>query len=128
MTPLSSEKPSFNRPPKPCHNCRRRRLRCDRSLPSCHKCSSKNEACLGYGSLLRWANAVAIRGKPQGQILCQKPDRQCNETQHGHFRTRDSYLGTTNMIENWSVKFSLVDPLLQDLGHRHRLYINHCES
>ncbi|KXX82506.1 Acriflavine sensitivity control protein acr-2 [Madurella mycetomatis] len=48
---------------KACYNCRRRRLRCDRSRPFCHKCSSSGEECLGYGTVLRWANAPAIRGK-----------------------------------------------------------------
>ncbi|KAK4184970.1 putative acriflavine sensitivity control protein acr-2 [Podospora australis] len=48
---------------KPCHNCRRRRLRCDRSRPFCHKCSVNGEECLGYGTVLRWANAPAVRGR-----------------------------------------------------------------
>ncbi|KAK5655334.1 hypothetical protein OQA88_5901 [Cercophora sp. LCS_1] len=46
-----------------CHNCRQRRLRCDRSLPSCLKCTATGQECLGYGTLLRWANAPALRGK-----------------------------------------------------------------
>ncbi|ROT43772.1 hypothetical protein SODALDRAFT_320156 [Sodiomyces alkalinus F11] len=51
-------------PTKPCHNCRRRRLRCDRSYPSCHKCSSTGQDCLGYGKLFRWAvQPVSVRGK-----------------------------------------------------------------
>ncbi|KAK4196412.1 fungal-specific transcription factor domain-containing protein [Triangularia verruculosa] len=48
---------------KACHNCRRRRLRCDRSVPSCHKCSLNGEECLGYGTFFRWANAPAVRGR-----------------------------------------------------------------
>ncbi|KAL2759331.1 hypothetical protein ACRALDRAFT_1060596 [Sodiomyces alcalophilus JCM 7366] len=51
-------------PTKPCHNCRRRRLRCDRSFPSCYKCSSTGQDCLGYGKLFRWAaQSVTPRGK-----------------------------------------------------------------
>ncbi|SPN96625.1 related to fungal transcriptional regulatory protein [Cephalotrichum gorgonifer] len=38
----------------PCHNCRRRRLRCDRSRPSCNKCSSLGRECLGYDKLFVW--------------------------------------------------------------------------
>lgn len=38
----------------PCHNCRRRRLRCDRSRPSCNKCSSSGRECLGYDKLFVW--------------------------------------------------------------------------
>lgn len=39
----------------PCHNCRRRRLRCDRSRPSCNKCSASGRECLGYDKLFVWA-------------------------------------------------------------------------
>lgn len=39
---------------KPCHNCRRRRLRCDRSWPSCHKCAVSGQECLGYGKVFVW--------------------------------------------------------------------------
>ena len=38
----------------PCHNCRRRRLRCDRSRPSCNKCSASGRECLGYDKLFVW--------------------------------------------------------------------------
>ncbi|CAH0050242.1 unnamed protein product [Clonostachys solani] len=39
---------------KPCHNCRRRRLRCDRSWPTCHKCAVSGQECLGYGKVFVW--------------------------------------------------------------------------
>ncbi|KAF4981456.1 hypothetical protein FZEAL_2744 [Fusarium zealandicum] len=52
---------------KPCHNCRRRRLRCDRLVPHCAKCDAKGVECLGYGQLLQWTGAVASRGKLAGQ-------------------------------------------------------------
>ncbi|KAK4177807.1 putative acriflavine sensitivity control protein acr-2 [Triangularia setosa] len=54
--------PSTGAQQKACHNCRRRRLRCDKSVPSCHKCSVNGEECLGYGTFFRWANAPAVRG------------------------------------------------------------------
>ncbi|KAK1993440.1 hypothetical protein LX36DRAFT_252051 [Colletotrichum falcatum] len=53
----------LNAPTKPCHNCRRRRLRCDRSYPHCHKCTTAGQDCLGYGKLFRWTEGVASRGK-----------------------------------------------------------------
>lgn len=40
---------------KACYNCHRKRLRCDKSLPACLKCSINGEECLGYGIVLRWA-------------------------------------------------------------------------
>jgi hypothetical protein len=52
---------------KACHNCRRKRLRCDRGYPYCHKCLTAGRECLGYGNLLRWTGAVASRGKLAGQ-------------------------------------------------------------
>lgn len=54
-------------PTKPCHNCRRQRLRCDRSYPHCNKCITAGKECLGYGKLFRWTGAVASRGKLAGR-------------------------------------------------------------
>ncbi|KJK79907.1 hypothetical protein H634G_04146 [Metarhizium anisopliae BRIP 53293] len=33
----------------PCHTCRRQRLRCDATKPSCNKCLARGVECLGYG-------------------------------------------------------------------------------
>ncbi|PTB64727.1 hypothetical protein BBK36DRAFT_1123192 [Trichoderma citrinoviride] len=54
-------------PTKPCHNCRRQRLRCDRSYPHCNKCAAAGKECLGYGKLFRWTGAIASRGKLAGR-------------------------------------------------------------
>ncbi|KAM3506473.1 hypothetical protein MY10362_002339 [Beauveria mimosiformis] len=48
---------------KPCHNCRRRRLRCDRSWPTCHKCTSTGQECLGYGKVYVWTEGIDAQGK-----------------------------------------------------------------
>lgn len=32
-----------------CHNCRKRRIRCDSTQPACKKCAVKGLECLGYG-------------------------------------------------------------------------------
>ena len=32
-----------------CHNCRKRRIRCDSALPTCKKCARKGIDCPGYG-------------------------------------------------------------------------------
>lgn len=47
---------------KPCHNCRRRRLRCDRSWPTCHKCAVSGQECLGYGRVFVWTQANDTHG------------------------------------------------------------------
>lgn len=53
-------------PRKACHNCRRQRLRCDRSHPRCHKCTNAGRECLGYQPLFIWTRGVASRGKMSG--------------------------------------------------------------
>lgn len=58
---------SVQPPTKPCHNCRRQRLRCDRSYPHCNKCAAAGKECLGYGKLFRWTGAIASRGKLAGR-------------------------------------------------------------
>lgn len=47
---------------KPCHNCRRRRLRCDRSWPTCHKCAVTGQECLGYGKVFVWTQGIDSQG------------------------------------------------------------------
>lgn len=92
-----------------CHNCRRRRLRCDRSVPSCHKCSINGEECLGYGPLLRWADAPAIRGKLAGQGL-EKAAAKSVVT---------------------AARLSVItplDPLVSGLDKTSRYYVHHCMS
>ncbi|PVH85792.1 hypothetical protein DL98DRAFT_37482 [Cadophora sp. DSE1049] len=39
---------------KDCRVCNRRRIKCDRSLPCCKKCTSRDLACPGYGVILNW--------------------------------------------------------------------------
>lgn len=50
---------------KPCHNCRRRRLRCDRSWPICHKCAVSGQECLGYGKVFVWTQTTDTPGNPK---------------------------------------------------------------
>ncbi|KIX05816.1 uncharacterized protein Z518_03788 [Rhinocladiella mackenziei CBS 650.93] len=60
-----------------CSTCVRRRIRCDRTLPQCVKCSKKGLACPGYGPRLRWANGIAVRGHLKGRTTphIEKPAR-----------------------------------------------------
>ncbi|KAK4223439.1 acriflavine sensitivity control protein acr-2 [Podospora fimiseda] len=82
---------------KPCHNCRRRRLRCDKSHPFCHKCSLNGQECLGYGQIIRWANAPAIRGK----------------------------LAPVKPFPQTAIQPCLIDPLLNRLDSKSRNYMHH---
>ncbi|KAK5988071.1 Acriflavine sensitivity control protein acr-2 [Cladobotryum mycophilum] len=65
---------------KSCHNCRRRRLRCDRSWPGCHKCAISGQECLGYGKVFVWTQATDAQRNPiptpglRTPIGCCPPD------------------------------------------------------
>ena len=66
----------LNLPTKACHNCRRRRWKCDRSSPVCHKCLSSGTECLGYGKLFVWNRGVASRGKMMGKSYEERVAQQ----------------------------------------------------
>ncbi|KAL2021745.1 hypothetical protein VTK56DRAFT_6688 [Thermocarpiscus australiensis] len=106
---------------KACHNCRRRRLRCDRSRPSCRKCWSTGEACLGYGTVLRWANAPAVRGKLAGQLATTAKDLRADPA--------STNSAPAPVPSRFSVRFSiapsLLDPLLSGMHKKERQYLIH---
>lgn len=52
-----------------CRVCNRRRIKCDRWLPTCGKCEKRGLTCSGYGILLKWDQGVASRGKLKGKSL-----------------------------------------------------------
>lgn len=49
--------------------CTKRRIKCDRSLPSCKKCEVRRLQCSGYGRRLKWCRGVASRGKLAGKTF-----------------------------------------------------------
>ncbi|KAF1929910.1 uncharacterized protein M421DRAFT_418955 [Didymella exigua CBS 183.55] len=53
-----------------CALCTRRRIRCDRTVPSCLKCASRNHECPGFSSInLKWDQGIASRGKFAGSMV-----------------------------------------------------------
>lgn len=52
-----------------CRVCHSRRIKCDRSLPTCKKCAKKNIVCSGYGLILKWNQGVASRGRLTGKSV-----------------------------------------------------------
>jgi hypothetical protein len=54
---------------KDCRVCNRRRIRCDRALPTCAKCEKRGLICSGYGVVLKWNQGVASRGNLKGKAL-----------------------------------------------------------
>lgn len=144
-------------PSKPCHNCRRQRLRCDRSYPHCNKCKSLERECLGYGQLFRWTGAVASRGKLAGKtssapvpsanqggdvVMFNATNGQDSSSSSSSSNGSSSPSSSTSSNLDtqlvwkrpWSVAsttpsspYVLVDPLYQDLGDSHRYYLSYCK-
>jgi hypothetical protein len=56
-------------PDTDCRVCSRRRIRCDRRVPTCAKCEKRGLACSGYGVILKWDQGVASRGNLKGKSL-----------------------------------------------------------
>ncbi|KAH9905829.1 fungal-specific transcription factor domain-containing protein [Xylariomycetidae sp. FL2044] len=117
---------------KACHNCRRRRLRCDRSVPECHKCSARGQRCLGYGQLYRWADTVLIRGQPVKKTnVVESSVQECMPVNEGMPFIRSSHRGDPeDDRQNLSniPAFSLADPLFQDLKPSSRHYLSYFAS
>lgn len=109
--------------PRACHSCWRSRLKCDRSLPHCLKCTSKGQSCLGYGILLRWENGRSgvtsdnlnkiQRGDPTSTLQAAwGPIVSANQPPFASSKPNSPR--------------SLIDPLAQDPDHRSRRYLNYC--
>ncbi|CAH0022880.1 unnamed protein product [Clonostachys rhizophaga] len=135
--------------PKKCHNCRRQRLRCDRSYPQCNKCVLSGKECLGYGQLLRWTGAVASRGKlagktssadvslPSGQKLGGDEDEDSPEDEasevidatasRNETKASDMQLVAQDRVSDalYDKPWVLADPVFQDLSQTDRYYISY---
>lgn len=53
--------------PLGCHNCSKRRIKCDQTKPECEKCLRKGLACPGYGKRYRFTDGIAASGKKTGK-------------------------------------------------------------
>lgn len=109
----------FRSPARSCYNCRRRRWRCDRSIPVCQKCSASGEECLGYNAVtLRWANGPALRGN-----LATRTNKH---------RDSASPLGPAERKLSDGTRATIIapslDPVLAHLDRASRYYLHHCET
>ncbi|KAH7026283.1 fungal-specific transcription factor domain-containing protein [Microdochium trichocladiopsis] len=111
-------------PRKPCHNCRRNRRRCDRSVPSCNKCHSLGQDCLGYGQLFRWTNSVTSRGRLKGRTTFPK-SQVVNTQLNKQWSGTDS---STWTLSKPLITSSLVDPVFQDLDAQSKFYLHYYSS
>ncbi|KAF2716177.1 hypothetical protein K431DRAFT_289638 [Polychaeton citri CBS 116435] len=93
---------------RPCHNCRRQRRKCDRTLPTCHKCLQRGQECLGYGNFLRWEQGLASRGRMTGKTFPAIVDKEVQE-----------------VALRPQLHQTLLEPLLQDIDVSSRLYLYH---
>ncbi|KAL4978294.1 hypothetical protein BDW66DRAFT_158371 [Aspergillus desertorum] len=115
---------------KACHNCRRRRLKCDRAVPSCRKCFLTGQECLGYGKLFLWNHGVASRGKMMGKtfpVAMQgpAPDAQKNEGRTVPCAQNKALVYTG---QGFSVPGPLLDPLYQNQDEKSRGYLFHFDA
>ncbi|KAI0439560.1 fungal-specific transcription factor domain-containing protein [Xylaria telfairii] len=124
-----------------CHNCRRRRLRCDQSVPACFKCSKTGQKCLGYGKIFRWVdseghagqNGRGQSGQSQSVALTvpEKPDSWCRDGVQSRKLLSDDSTLNSNRLGNkphQTLNIFLADPLLQDLSGSSRHYLSYFAS
>ncbi|KAH7010522.1 fungal-specific transcription factor domain-containing protein [Ilyonectria destructans] len=128
---------------KACHNCRPRKLRCDRSVPSCRKCTNSGQICLGYGKKIRFADAVASRGKLAGKRIPVLPDEPAVRSGSELPATSPCAAGDVVILSTdnrlrlrtartpsptpgpLTIPFTLVDPLFQDVDDTRRYYLSY---
>lgn len=125
--------------PNGCHNCRRKRFRCDGSIPSCRKCKSLGQECLGYGTIWRWTDSIASRGKLSGKkIPLQDLDHlSSSQTQADARRltitdpNQDisiNYVPNLDFDDSVPLSGNLTDPLFSDMSSSDRYYLSYCSS
>lgn len=120
----------------PCWTCRRRRVLCDKRLPSCRKCQQLGQQCLGYKRPLVWNKGLASRGKMMGKTFEQVHTVQAAAV--GGNVTLVNARGTRNSadtsplppLESISSAVAirprtLVDPIIQDLSPVTRYYVDY---
>ncbi|KAI1109372.1 fungal-specific transcription factor domain-containing protein [Nemania sp. NC0429] len=118
---------------KPCHNCRRRRLRCDRSVPACYKCSKTGQRCLGYGKVYRWVGSDSLIGQgEQRQGASSTNSVGSDGWLQGRGRGRGPFENGTLSKQRHgpqqTLNIFLADPLLQDLSRSSRYYLSYFAS
>ena len=123
----------------PCWTCRRRRVQCDKTIPSCGKCQQQGYQCLGYKKPLVWNKGVASRGKMMGKTFHQA--HVIHFAAGGTDLHDNTNSSRSDVVGPLSVPVSslepisftimgdrtLVDPILQDLSPITRYYIDYCK-
>lgn len=119
-------------PTRSCHNCRRRRWKCDRSLPTCNKCYSAHQKCLGYDKLFRWTDSVASRGSMMGKTFAVTNRVEAQPALAYACHKYHSITSTSKYEDSpcdVQVPFwfrQLDDPVFRDLSRSSRFYLHYC--
>ncbi|KAJ5115420.1 hypothetical protein NUU61_001179 [Penicillium alfredii] len=95
-----------------CRKCQLRRIKCDRGLPGCMKCSKRSLECPGYGPRFKWVHGVASRGSLQGKLVPVQNKSAPLGTQGTRHTWNVQYGGPA--IEGLSIPRSLSNPLLRE--------------
>lgn len=70
MSPPSNKNKDTSHPRhrshKGCWTCKRKRIQCDETRPSCKRCAERGLTCEGYEIRLRWGAGIASRGRFSG--------------------------------------------------------------
>jgi hypothetical protein len=124
-------------PTQACHNCRRGRRKCDRSIPTCIKCHSIGQVCLGYGKLVLWTNSVASRGKMMGKTFAtntaSKRHPSASNVRSASPAISSKVLSSHKAekvlslysVANWC--WLLDDPVFQDVSMSSKFYLSYCK-
>lgn len=91
-----------------CWTCRRRRVKCDRLIPTCSKCANSNHQCLGYAQTkpLRWTNSIASRGKMKDKTFDVKKLETNQPARPADLQGRDH--GSSDLSSAWNGVGSII--------------------
>ena len=136
--PQDANAPGRAPPMKKCWPCRRRRLKCDGTVPRCVKCQDNGVECT-YTKPLTWVNGVASRGRMMGctfdEVYAARDDpsrqrsltrRPANSPDH---RVLSNVPGLISAADRPAeVSRALTDPIFQDMGYNERFLVDYCKA
>lgn len=125
-------------PMKKCWPCRRRRLKCDGTVPRCEKCRDNGVECT-YTKPLTWVNGVASRGRMMGCTFDELYAARDDSSSQRNLTRRPANTPALRLLPNVPgdisaadgpapVSRALTDPIFQDLGYNERFLVDYCED
>ncbi|KAH7028439.1 hypothetical protein B0J12DRAFT_584088 [Macrophomina phaseolina] len=111
----------------PCHTCRRRRVKCDRALPTCHKCRQSKHECFGYKKLILWSRGIASRGKMMNKTFASKAPQPISALVSAPATDFQPSTSGNPSGESSRLRGPLKDPHLQGLSGSSQFYLYYCK-